>query len=236
MNTFSNAGIEHDYVLFEIGTICHRGLHSENVNDNMETMLTHNVEVKQNKGMNLFQRYLSIWVLLCILGGVLLGKMAPGFANSLDGMAIGIKGAPVISIPIAVCLFFMMFPIMVKIDFSEVVKAGKNIKPVGLTLFVNWAIKPFTMYAISFFFLGVLFKGFIGVDEIDYIRMPFGLDLGVGAHHGAGTVVMHEAQKMLAIPLWRSYLAGCILLGIAPCTAMVLVWDIFRKEMTAIPL
>ena len=186
-------------------------------------------EEEKKKAMNIFERYLSLWILLCIIGGIVLGKIAPGLAKSLDSMAISVHGAPVISIPIAICLFFMMYPIMVKIDFSEVVKAGKSIKPVGLTLFVNWAVKPFTMYAISLLFLGVLFKGFIGAEALDYVKMPFGLDLAIGAQHGAGTVVMHEGQKLLAIPLWRSYLAGCILLGIAPCTAMVLVWGSLSK-------
>jgi ACR3 family arsenite transporter len=123
----------------------------------------------------------------------------------------------------------MMYPIMVKIDFAEVLKAGRNRKPVGLTLFVNWAIKPFTMYAISLFFLGVLFKGFIGPDAIDYVKMPLGLDLAVGGSHGVGKVVEVGGVKMLEVPLWRSYLAGCILLGIAPCTAMVLVWGFLAR-------
>jgi len=118
---------------------------------------------------------------------------------------------------------------MVKIDFAEVLKAGKNIKPVALTLFVNWAIKPFTMYAIALFFLGYVFIGFIGPEAVDLVKMPFGLDLPVGAPYGDGTVVMVDGIKMLEIPLWRSYLAGCILLGIAPCTAMVLVWGYLAK-------
>jgi ACR3 family arsenite transporter len=135
----------------------------------------------------------------------------------------------VVSIPIAVCLFFMMYPIMVKIDFAEVLKAGKNAKPVGLTLFVNWAIKPFSMYAISIFFLGVLFRGLIGPDVVDHVKIPLGLDLPVGATHGVGKVVLLNGIKILEVPLWRSYLAGCILLGIAPCTAMVLVWGYLAK-------
>jgi len=118
---------------------------------------------------------------------------------------------------------------MVKIDFMEVVKAGKSEKPVLLTLFINWAIKPFTMYAIALFFLGTAFYHFIGPDAVDLIRMPFGLDLPVGASHGAGTVILVGGIKMLQVPLWRSYLAGCILLGIAPCTAMVLVWGYLAK-------
>ncbi|MFH1951720.1 MAG: ACR3 family arsenite efflux transporter [Pseudomonadota bacterium] len=184
---------------------------------------------KGPKGLSLFEKYLSVWVILCILGGIVLGKVAPGVAKYLDGLAIYVGEAPVVSIPIAVCLFFMMYPIMVKIDFAEVIKAGKSGKPVLLTLFVNWAVKPFTMYAIAIFFLGTLFYGLIGPDAIDYVKMPFGLNLPVGASHGAGTVVMMNGVKMLAVPLWRSYLAGCILLGIAPCTAMVLVWGFLAR-------
>jgi len=181
------------------------------------------------KGLSLFEKYLSVWVILCIVAGIVLGKVAPGFAKYLDGLAIYVGEAPVVSIPIAICLFFMMYPIMVKIDFGEVVRAGKNVKPVGLTLFVNWTVKPFTMYAISIFFLGTLFYGFIGPEAMDYVKMPLGLNLPVGATHGAGKVVVIEGVKMLEVPLWRSYLAGCILLGIAPCTAMVLVWGFLAR-------
>ena len=179
--------------------------------------------------LGFFERYLTAWVILCILGGIVLGKLAPGVATYLDGLAIYVNEAPVVSIPIAICLFFMMYPIMVKIDFAEVVKASTNIKPVGLTLVVNWAIKPFTMYAISVFFLGTLFYHFIGPEAVDYVKMPLGLDLPVGASHGAGSVVLQQGVKVLQVPLWRSYLAGCILLGIAPCTAMVLVWGYLAK-------
>ena len=178
---------------------------------------------------SLFERYLTLWVGLCIAGGILLGKIAPGLAQQLDGMSISVNGAPVVSIPIAVCLFFMMYPIMVKIDFASVVKAGRSTKPVFLTMFINWAVKPFTMYGIAALFLGVLFHGFIGTEAVDYVKMPFGLNLDVGAVYGSGTVVMHEGVKMLEVPLWRSYLAGCILLGIAPCTAMVLVWGYLAR-------
>jgi len=187
------------------------------------------VQNNERKMTSVFERFLSLWVVLCIIVGIVLGKIAPGVAQSLDGLAIYVKGAPVVSIPIAVCLFFMMYPIMVKIDFSEVIKAGKSGKPVFLTLFINWAIKPFTMYGISTFFLGTLFYNFIGPDATDLVKMPFGLDLAVGATHGAGTVVLVDGLKMLQVPLWRSYLAGCILLGIAPCTAMVLVWGYLSR-------
>ncbi|HPQ77638.1 MAG TPA: arsenical-resistance protein, partial [Synergistales bacterium] len=183
----------------------------------------------ERKMTNVFERYLTLWVALCIIGGIVLGKIAPGFAKTLDSMAITVNGAPVVSIPIAICLFFMMYPIMVKIDFGEVVKAGKSGKPVYLTLFINWAVKPFTMYAIAMFFLGFVFKGFIGPDAVDLVKMPFGLNLPVGAAHGAGVVVLENGIKMLQVPLWRSYLAGAILLGIAPCTAMVLVWSYLSR-------
>ncbi len=190
------------------------------------------METKENQTENqlgFFGRYLTLWVFLCIIAGIIVGRIAPGIAAYLDSLAVYSGGAPVISIPIAVCLFFMMFPIMVKIDFTEVIKAGKNIKPVGLTLFINWMIKPFTMYAIATFFLGTIFRGLIGPDATDLVKMPLGLDLDIGASYGAGTVVLHEGIKMLEVPLWRSYLAGCILLGIAPCTAMVLVWGHLSK-------
>jgi ACR3 family arsenite transporter len=139
----------------------------------------------------------------------------------------------VVSVPIAVCLFFMMYPIMVKIDFAEVVAAGKSFRPVLLTLFVNWCVKPFTMLAIASFFLGTLFLGFIGPEATDLVKLPFGLDLAEGAQYGAGHVVVQDGVKLLEVPLWRSYLAGCILLGIAPCTAMVLVWGYLARGSDA---
>ncbi|MBN2181777.1 MAG: ACR3 family arsenite efflux transporter [Sedimentisphaerales bacterium] len=197
---------------------------------------------KSGKGLNIFEKYLTVWVALCIAGGIVLGKLVPGFARTLDGIAVNVNGAPVVSIPIAVCLFFMMYPIMVKIDFAEVLKAGKSIKPVGLTLFVNWAVKPFTMYAISLLFLGTLFYGLIGPEEVDYVKMPLGQKLVEGDKYGVGRVVWYDPAKRmeapsedagavlrLKVPLWKSYLAGCILLGIAPCTAMVLVWGYLAK-------
>lgn len=179
--------------------------------------------------MSVFERYLTVWVAACIIAGIVLGRIAPGVATYLDSLAVTVNGAPVVSIPIAIALFFMMYPIMVKIDFGEVVRAGRNTRPVTLTLIVNWLIKPFTMYAIAFVALGVLFRGFIGAEAIDYVKMPLGLNLPVGATHGSGTVVLVDGVRMLAVPLWRSYLAGCILLGIAPCTAMVLVWGYLAR-------
>lgn len=159
--------------------------------------------MEETKKLNIFERYLTVWVGLCIIGGILLGKVAPGVAKSLDAMAIYVNGAPVVSIPIAIALFFMMYPIMVKIDFGEVVKAGKSPKPVLLTLVVNWCIKPFTMLAIATVFLGVLFRDFL-----------------------PGTEILKDGTE---VELYRSYISGTILLGIAPCTAMVLMWGYLAK-------
>ncbi|MBL7646074.1 MAG: ACR3 family arsenite efflux transporter [Candidatus Hydrogenedentes bacterium] len=179
--------------------------------------------------MSLFERYLTVWVGMCMVGGIALGSIAPGVAQALDAMSIKINDAPVVSIPIAICLFFMMYPIMVKIDFGEVVQAGKSTKPMLLTLFINWAVKPFTMYGIAVLFLGGILNGFIGAGAVDLVKLPLGLDLAAGATYGAGTVVETAGGLMLEVPLWRSYLAGCILLGVAPCTAMVLVWGYLAR-------
>jgi arsenite transporter len=181
------------------------------------------------QGLGFFERYLTVWVLICIGAGLFIGRAWPGMAALLDSMTLSVNNAPVVSLPIAVCLFFMMYPIMVKIDFAEVLKAGEKCKPVLLTLVINWAIKPFTMLALSSLFLGVFFLEFIGSEAMDLIRIPFGLHLDVGAQYGEGTVVLVNGVKMLEVPLWRSYLAGCVLLGIAPCTAMVLVWGYLAK-------
>ena len=161
-------------------------------------MTTDAALTSQPKGLNIFEKYLTLWVVLCIAAGISLGKLVPGLARALDGMAIVVKGAPVVSIPIAVALFFMMYPIMVKIDFADVLLAGKNVKPVLLTLIINWAIKPFTMFAIATLFLGSLFRDLV-----------------------PGTEMVKDGSQ---VELFRSYVSGAILLGIAPCTAMVLVW------------
>jgi ACR3 family arsenite transporter len=159
--------------------------------------------MKQARKLNVFEKYLTIWVALCIMGGITLGKLAPGVAESLDAMAIYVNGAPVVSIPIAIALFFMMYPIMVKIDFAEVVRAGKSPRPVLLTLVINWAVKPFTMLAIATLFLGHIFRDLI-----------------------PGTEIVKDGSE---VELWRSYISGAILLGIAPCTAMVLMWGYLAR-------
>ena len=154
--------------------------------------------IHEERRLSFFEKYLTIWVIACIGAGILLGKLFPGFSVKLDSFSIY-----QVSIPIAICLFFMMYPIMVKIDFTEVIKAGKTRKPVFLTLFINWCVKPFTMLAIASLFLGVFFKGLLPGTEI--------------------------VKGGMEVELYRSYISGCILLGIAPCTAMVLVWGHLSK-------
>ncbi len=139
-----------------------------------------------------FQRYLTLWVLLCIGAGIALGRLFPGVAVALDAMSIY-----QVSIPIAICLFFMMYPIMVKIDFTQIDRAFRSPKPVALTLMINWLIKPFTMLLFAQLFLGQLFRPLI-----------------------VGTELIRGQE----IAIVDSYIAGVILLGIAPCTAMVLMW------------
>jgi arsenite transporter len=142
--------------------------------------------------LSLFQRYLTLWVLLCIVAGIVLGRLFPGVAVALDAMSVY-----QVSIPIAICLFFMMYPIMVKIDFTQIDRAFRTPKPVLLTLVVNWLIKPFTMLLFAQVFLGQLFRPWI-----------------------SGTELIRGQEIAIA----DSYIAGAILLGIAPCTAMVLMW------------
>ncbi len=152
----------------------------------------------EDRGLTFFERHLTVWVIGCIGFGILLGKLFPQVAVTLDNFSVY-----QVSLPIAVCLFFMMYPIMVKIDFAEVVKAGKMPKPVVLTLVVNWCVKPFTMFAIAWLFLGIFFKGWL-----------------------PGTEIVKSGAE---VELFRSYISGCILLGIAPCTAMVLIWGHLSK-------
>jgi ACR3 family arsenite transporter len=185
---------------------------------------------------SIFEKYLALWVSLCMIAGLTLGYLSPQLAKELDDLNIKVNGAPIVSLPIAICLFFMMYPIMVKIDFTNVLKAGKAAKPILLTLFLNWVVAPLAMFGIAYLFLGVFFKHYIGENAVDLIKIPFGLDLPVGALYGSGKIVLQDGIKYLEIPLWRSYFAGCILLGSAPCTAMVLVWTHLAKGNNGLTL
>lgn len=157
------------------------------------------MEIQNKKrDLGIFEKYLTVWVALCIAGGILLGRFFPQAAVTLDSYSVY-----EVSIPIAIALFFMMYPIMVKIDFGEVLRAAQTPKPVLLTLIINWAIKPFTMFLVAYFFLGYVFVDFI-----------------------PGTEILANGTE---VELWRSYVSGCILLGIAPCTAMVLMWSYLAR-------
>lgn len=133
--------------------------------------------------LGFFDKYLSVWVALCMIAGTAIGYFFPGFAAALGGFEVAN-----VSIPVAVVLLAMMYPIMLKISLREISRVRTNSKPLTLTLIINWAVKPFTMAFIAWLFMRVVFSAFIS-----------------------------EA-------LQSEYIAGMILLGIAPCTAMVLVW------------
>jgi arsenite transporter len=139
---------------------------------------------EREKKLGFFEKYLTLWVVFCIILGIIFGRLSSGIAEFLNTLQVY-----QISLPIAICLFFMIYPIMVQIDFKKVIEAGKTPKPVALTLVVNWLIKPFTMAFFAWLFMSVLFANFL--------------------------------DPLLA----ESYIAGMILLGVAPCTAMVLVWS-----------
>jgi len=144
------------------------------------------------QGLNIFEQYLTLWVLCCIVVGIIVGRIFPNVAVQLDAMSVY-----QISLPVAICLFFMMYPIMVKIDFSQAWQAVRSPKPVILTLVINWVIKPLTMVLFAQVFLGQWFRSWL-----------------------SGSEILRGAEVALA----DSYIAGAILLGIAPCTAMVLMW------------
>jgi ACR3 family arsenite transporter len=147
-------------------------------------------QLKKERNLGFFEKHLTLWVTLCIITGIALGAALPGTAETLNAMQV--PGTQV-NIPVAFLLFFMMYPIMVQIDFSEVTRAIRNPGPVLLTLVVNWGIKPFTMLLFALIFMRYVFAPFIPGHMAD------------------------------------SYIAGMILLGIAPCTAMVLVWGYLAK-------
>lgn len=147
------------------------------------------------QGMSFFDRYLSFWVAICIIIGIAIGKMLPIIPETLGKLEYAN-----VSIPIAVLIWIMIFPMMLKIDFGSVVNAVKMPKGLTVTLVVNWLIKPFTMFGIAYVFFYVIFKSFIPAE------------------------------------LAREYLAGAVLLGAAPCTAMVFVWSHLTKGNPAYTL
>lgn len=145
---------------------------------------TKEMEQEHDEGLNIFEKYLSLWVALCIVAGVLIGRLWPAFPNTLSQWEYA-----KVSIPVAILIWFMIYPMMVEINFDSILDAGKRPKGLTVTLVTNWLIKPFTMFFFAWLFIQVIFQNFIPAE------------LGV------------------------QYVAGAILLGSAPCTAMVFVWS-----------
>lgn len=111
---------------------------------------------KKSEGINFFQKYLTIWVFICMVVGVIIGKLLPAIPNALGSLEI--SG---ISIPIAILIWIMIYPMMLKVDFQSIKQVGKNPKGLFITWITNWLIKPVTMYGIASLFLFTVFKGFI---------------------------------------------------------------------------
>lgn len=152
-------------------------------------------KANERPGIGFFERFLTVWVLLCMGAGVLVGKFIPGFSGFMSGLEIAN-----VNIPIAVLIWLMIFPMMLKIDFMSVRQVGKQPKGLFLTWITNWLIKPFTMFGIASLFFYVIFKNIIPAE------------------------------------LAKDYLAGAVLLGAAPCTAMVFVWSGMTKGNPAYTL
>ncbi len=140
------------------------------------------------QGISFFEKYLTVWVALCMVAGVLIGQYIPQIPEFLAKFEYAN-----VSVPIAILIWLMIYPMMMKVDFHSIVNVGKNPKGLYVTWVTNWLIKPFTMFGIAYLFFFVIFKALIPAD------------------------------------LAKSYLAGAILLGAAPCTAMVFVWSHLTK-------
>jgi len=141
-------------------------------------------KVLTRKKISFFDKYLSVWVILCIVAGVAVGKFLPAIPDTLSKFEYAN-----VSIPVAVLIWLMIYPMMLKVDFTSIVNVTKKPKGLTVTTVTNWLIKPFTMYGIAFLFFKIIFESFIPAS------------------------------------LSTEYLAGAVLLGAAPCTAMVFVWS-----------
>jgi len=150
---------------------------------------------KKSSGIGFFERYLTVWVLLCMAAGVLIGVYLPAIPDFLSQFEYAN-----VSIPVAILIWLMIYPMMLKVDFHSIKKVGQNPRGLVVTWVTNWLIKPFTMYGIAIFFFYVVYQAFI--------------------------------PRELA----RQYLAGAVLLGAAPCTAMVFVWSHLTKGNPAYTL
>lgn len=146
------------------------------------------IKKMDNDSIGFFSKYLTVWVAICIIAGVTIGQVLPIIPQTLSKFEYA-----KVSIPVAILIWLMIYPMMLKIDFSSILNATKKPKGLIVTCVTNWLIKPFTMYAIAAFFFFVIFKAFIPAE------------------------------------LAKDYLAGAVLLGAAPCTAMVFVWSHLTK-------
>ncbi len=146
------------------------------------------MESNKISGISFFEKYLTVWVILCMGVGVFIGKFLPGIPEFLGRFEYAN-----VSIPIAILIWLMIYPMMMKVDFQSIKNVGKNPKGLFITWIVNWLVKPFTMFGIAWIFFFVVFKGIISPE------------------------------------LATDYLAGVVLLGAAPCTAMVFVWSHLTK-------
>ena len=140
--------------------------------------------MKERQGIGFFERYLTLWVTLCILAGIAVGQWLPAVPAALGKLEYAN-----VSVPVAILIWLMIYPMMLKVDFQSVKNVGRRPKGILITCATNWLIKPFTMFGIAWLFFFVLFRAFIPE------------------------------------PLAGQYLAGAVLLGAAPCTAMVFVWS-----------
>ena len=152
-------------------------------------------KAEEKSGIGFFERYLSVWVALCMASGVAIGVYLPQVPEFLSKFEYAN-----VSIPVAVLIWLMIYPMMLKVDFQSIKKVGENPRGLIITWVTNWLIKPFTMYGIALLFFYVIFKGLIPAD------------------------------------LAKEYLAGAVLLGAAPCTAMVFVWSHLTKGNPAYTL
>ncbi len=153
------------------------------------------MKAKASQDMDFFGRYLTIWVALCIVVGIAIGKFLPIIPDTLSKFEYA-----QVSLPVAILIWLMIYPMMLKVDFKSIVNATKRPKGLLLTCGTNWLIKPFTMYLIAAFFFKVVFRTWIPLE------------------------------------LSNQYLAGAVLLGAAPCTAMVFVWSHLTKGDAAYTL
>lgn len=151
--------------------------------------------MEKKQGIGFFEKYLTIWVVLCIIIGIAVGQWLPVIPQILSKFEYAN-----VSIPVAILIWLMIYPMMLKVDFQSVKNVGKRPKGIIVTGVTNWLIKPFTMFGIAYLFFYVVFKAFI----------PAGLA--------------------------EEYLAGAVLLGAAPCTAMVFVWSYLTKGDAAYTL